>query len=315
VEEVGFFFFERGLRDRFVRSHSTFLTEENTMVKIIKLLLALFASIPLIFFVAWGASQYETLIKENPSAFVETIYAGVYIITNANREMEIVFVRKDFPADKAGIRVGDIIVSADNVKVNDRFTLFKIFYEGKKPGNSIPVVLKRNGEPLNTAIQFSSVYLPKDEYILRQEVTKDKALNLAIIVTELSNVYLQGEPLEQWKRGMKSFILGQLENRLREFLKYEKKASIISKENVESVLKKLAFQQTGMISEDSQIKIGNMLGATHLLIVTIARFEQSPSKANDIEIRRLIDINSGKTMASISLKRIVNLEKGLIPIR
>ena len=285
------------------------------MVKKIKLLLAFFASIPLIPFVAGGASQYETLIKENPSAFVETIYAGVYIVTNANREMEIVFVRKDFPADKAGIRVGDIIVSADNVKVNDRFTLFKIFYEGKKPGDSVPVLLKRNGKLFNTTIQFSSVYLAKDEYILRQEVTKDKVLNLAIVVAELSNVYLQGKPLEQWKRGMKSFILDQLQSRSFEFLKYEKKASIISKKKIESVLKGPVFQQTGIISEESQIKVGNMLGATHFLIVTITRFEQSPSKANDIEIRRLVDIYSGKTMASISLKRIVNLEKGLTPIQ
>ena len=119
------------------------------MVKIIILLLALFASIPLIPFVGWGASQYETLIKENPSAFVETIYAGVYIITNAKKEMEIVLVMKNSPADTAGIRVGDIIVSVDNVKVNDRLTLIKIIYEGKTPGDSVPVLLKRNGKKLN----------------------------------------------------------------------------------------------------------------------------------------------------------------------
>jgi predicted metalloprotease with PDZ domain len=128
------------------------------MAMIIKLLLALFALLPLIPFGAWGASQYETLIKENPDAFIETIYAGVYVVSNANKEMEIILVGKNTPADKAGIKTGDIIVSVDNVKVKDRFTLFETIYERKKTGDFALVTLKRNGQLVDTTIQFSSTH-------------------------------------------------------------------------------------------------------------------------------------------------------------
>jgi hypothetical protein len=110
---------------------------------------------------------------------------------------------------------------------------------------------------------------------------------------------------------MKSFILDQLQSQSFEFLKYEKKASIISREKIESVLREPPFQQTGIISEESQVKAGNMLGATHFLVVSITRLKESPLKANDIETRRLIEINSGRTMTNMSLKRFVNLENGL----
>ena len=282
------------------------------MATIIKLFLAVYALLAL---VSCGPSQYKTLTKENPDAFVEAIKAGVYVVSNANKEMEIILVKKNGPADKAGIKTGDIIVSVDNVKVKDRFALFETIYERKKPGDSALVTLKRNGKLLNTSIQFSSTYFLKDQYILTKEVTKEKPLNLAIIISDISNVYIQGERLEQWKRGMTSLIIGALETSYLEFFKYEKNASIIDRQNIESALKELAFQKTGLISEESQIKVGNMLGATHLLIISYSRFSHSTSKANDVEVHRLIDINSGKTMANITLKHLVDLEKEITPIQ
>ncbi len=282
------------------------------MATIMRLFLSVYALLAL---VSCGPSQYKTLIKENPDAFVETISAGVYVASNANKEMEIILVKENAPADKAGIKTGDIIVSVDKVKAKDRLTLFETIYERKEPGDSALVTLKRNGQLLSTSIQFSSAHFLKDQYILMKEVTKEKPLNLAIIVSDISNVYIQGERLEQWKRGMTPLIIGALETSYLEFLKYETNASIIDRQNIESALKELAFQQTGLISEESQIKVGNMLGATHLLIISYSRFSHSTSKAKDVEVHRLIDINSGKTMANITLRHLVDLEKEITPIQ
>ncbi len=285
------------------------------MATIIKLFLAVLAVYGSLILISCAPSQYKTLIAENPDAYVETIYAGVYVVSNTNEEMEVTFVWKNSPAEKAGIRAGDIIISVDNVKVKDRFTLFETIYEKKEPGDSALLILKRDGKLLNTSIQLSSIHFPKDQYILIKEATKEKPLNLAIMVSDISNVYLQGERLEQWRRGMTPFIIGALENSYLEFLKHEKKASIIDRQNIDSALKELAFQQTGLISEESQIKIGNMLGATHLLIVSYSRFSHSTAKANDVEVRRLIDINSGKTIANVTLKHLIDLEKEITPMQ
>jgi len=193
--------------------------------------------------------------------------------------------------------------------------LFETIYERKQPGDSALVTLKRNGQLLNTSIQFSSTHILKVQYILTKEVTKEKPLNLAIIVSDISNVYIQGERLEQWKRGMTSLIIGELETYYLEFFKYETNASIIDRQNIESALKELAFQQTGLISRESQIKAGNMLGATHLLIISCSRFSHSTSKAQDVRVYRLIDINSGKIMANMTLRSLVDLGKEFTPIQ
>jgi hypothetical protein len=157
--------------------------------------------------------------------------------------------------------------------------------------------------------------LPRDQYALLQEVAKENPVNLAVIIGNISNIYLQGVALEQWKNGMKSMIVTTLENDLLGFAKYEKNTSIVDRHNLDKAVNELALQQTGLIKEESLIKVGEMLGATHLIIVDFSRFSLTTKEANDVQTRRLIHIESGKTLASLSLKQPVKLEFELTPLK
>lgn len=257
----------------------------------------------------------QKLVDENPNSFVKKPNVGVYVIKNLKDEFEVVSVGKNSPAGKAGVQIGDIIESVDNLRFRDRMSLFEYFYERKKPGESLNAVLRRGGEILQIVVKLESSNFPRDQYALLQEVAKENPVNLAIIIGNISNVFLQGVLLEQWKNGMKSIIITTLENDLLGFFKYEKGTSIVDRHNLDKAVNELALQQTGLIKKESLIKVGEMLGATHLIIVDFSRFGLTTKEANDVQTRRLIEIESGKILASLSLKIPVKLEFELTPIR
>jgi len=253
----------------------------------------------------------QELVKNNPQSFVKKPYIGVYVIKNIKGDFEVAWVEEKSPAGRAGVQAGDIIDSVDNLRFRDRMSLLEYFYERKKPGESLNAVLRRGGETLKMVAKLESIHFPRDQYALMQEVVREKPLNLAIIIGNISNVYLQGTNLEQWINGMKPILITTLENDLLGFLKYEKDTSIVDRFTLDKAVNELALQQTGLIKEESLIKVGKMLGATHLIIVDFSRFSLSPKEANDVQTRRLIQIESGKILASIHIKTAVLLETAI----
>jgi serine protease Do len=59
----------------------------------------------------------------------------------------VTVVGGDSPADKAGIEVGDVIVSADGIKV-DSSSRLRLLISARKPGTSVPLEILRNGESM-----------------------------------------------------------------------------------------------------------------------------------------------------------------------
>jgi len=254
----------------------------------------------------------QKFIKENPQSFVEKAYIGFWVIKNYKNELEITYVDGSSPAGAIDIRTGDIIESVDNVAIKDRKTFFSIF-DRKNPGDFIDVVLKRDGKLINKNFKLTSHHFPYDMHILRQKVIEEDPINLAIIIGDISNVYLQDKTtLEEWKRGMKSFINSNLENYYLRILKYEGNFSIVDRQKTEIVLSEFAFQQSGLIQKESQAKLGKMLGATHLLIIDYSRFYLSPIKAHDVQTHKLIEIESGKTLANTVFKTTAELESDVV---
>lgn len=250
------------------------------------------------------SQQFQILIKENPESFVERSIFGVYVIENYNKEIEIYKISKQSIATNADVRVGDVIVSVDNMEIKNRSELFSYIYERKNPGGTIEIVLKRNEILLTRSITPKTQHIFKDTYALLYEIVKNdnEPINLAIVADSFNNVYLQGIVLEQWKTVTKTLFINSWENYYLSFFTPERYFSLIDREKVNNVLNEQKMQYSGSINPETQQKLGEMLGASHLLIIDFSRVYVSNVEALDIETHKLIEIKSGKVLASISFR-------------
>jgi hypothetical protein len=262
------------------------------------------------------SASFQGVAEENSRSFVEKPYPGVYIIKNSKDEFEIAFVEEKSPAGRAHLQIGDVIESVDNLRFKDRRSLFEYLYERKKPGEIVNALLRRGGETIRVDVKLGLKPFLYDQYVLSREVTEEKPIRLAIIFGEITNVYLQDKALlEQWQAGMKSALIRNWESTYLQNLRYENNFSLVDRNKIDQILKELPSQQTRFAQEGSPMKLGSMLGATHLFIIDFSRFTLSPREANDVETHRLIEFESGKTIASLSLKTRVKLEFELAAFR
>lgn len=65
--------------------------------------------------------------------------------------MKLTGVRTDSPAEKAGIRAGDVIVRMGEMDVHDLQGLTNAL-RAHKPGDTVPVVLLRDGQRLTVTV-------------------------------------------------------------------------------------------------------------------------------------------------------------------
>lgn len=77
---------------------------------------------------------------------------------------------------------------------------------------------------------------------------------------------------------------------------------MIERERVSIVLNELQIQHSGLIDSTSQQKLGYMLGASHLLVIDYSRSYVSNTEALDVETHKLIEIKTGRILASVPLQ-------------
>lgn len=252
--------------------------------------------------------QIEKIVKENPESYVRKAYAGVYVIKNNEGKCEVALVGRDSPAGLAGILAGDIIYSVNDVLIEKRIQLFDI-YDQMHPKDFVNVKIIRNGGILNKRFQLKEKYFLHDFYVMNRILCNENPVRLAIVFGDISNLYLENTPkFDHWKIGMKSYLLGSLENKYLRVYKYEKNFSVVDRARTKKICDEFKLQMLGLASSDTQIELAKMLNATHLLVVDLSRFPKSASKCDDVNIRRLIEVESGKTLASIAIKVEKELE-------
>ena len=105
----------------------------------------------------------EYLTKDEMSSFTEDIEGefvgiGVYITKDAERNLILVYgTIPDSPAEKAGLKTGDIITSVDGVECNgDDYDTITNSIKGKE-GSKVKIGILRDGEELNFEIERKTV--------------------------------------------------------------------------------------------------------------------------------------------------------------
>lgn len=127
----------------------------------------------------WVGISYQPLTKEFADRFKIKNKIGAVVSD----------VIKESPADKAGLKIGDIIISYDNQKLNDLNKLYSFFKE-LKPGKKVILTVERNGKIIKLEIEP----IVKAEKEKKNLPKKDNIAKLGIITKDISekNAYLYG---------------------------------------------------------------------------------------------------------------------------
>jgi serine protease Do len=96
---------------------------------------------------SWGG--FMPFLDPKPA---NTAYLGV-VFDRDTTDLKIDEVGEDTPAEKAGLKVGDLIVAIDDVKMKARSDLFD-FMSKKKPNDEVTVVVQRKGEEVKIKVKL-----------------------------------------------------------------------------------------------------------------------------------------------------------------
>ena len=89
------------------------------------------------------------------SATKSHVVLGVGFDKDKETQWKVASVSKDKGAQKAGIKVGDIIISADGVKLTEREDLIEVLKK-KQPGDKVAIELTRDKKKLRLDVELSA---------------------------------------------------------------------------------------------------------------------------------------------------------------
>ena len=112
----------------------------------------------------------DTINKAIASPLAPTGYLGItttdltpavaqQLGTTAQSGAYVISTNKGEPADKAGMKSGDVIVSLDGKTVSDENDLASIL-NGLQPGTTVPVVVDRGGQQVTLNVTLAARPLP-----------------------------------------------------------------------------------------------------------------------------------------------------------
>lgn len=248
------------------------------------------------------------------SSLIEKCSPGFWFKVNKANKLEIIFLDEDSEARRKGFKDGDIITIIDGVEIKNKYQFFEII-DGKRPNTIMTLTVTRNGESLTKQILLRSVLLPTTLYALMEPIYKNESVILAPVMDEF-NISGAGnkEEFNSFKNTMLPQLFGIVEGTYLHFFGNEKNFRIVDRNDVEHIISELKLQQSGLTSKETQLKIGNMLGATHLLIGNYSFF---PNKDNVTYMvaQRLVDVATGKVLAATVVEDSTNDPKIMQSIR
>ena len=121
-------------------------------------------------------------------------------------------------------------------------------------------------------------------------------VHLAIVVGSANTVFTLPNA-EQWKDGIKSQLRSTWERYYGTTMRDDDRFNLIARDKIDKVLNEQKFQNYGVTP--APVEIGQLIGATHLLVIDFARYSTSDTnKVRDVESHSLIDVKSGRVLAS-----------------
>ena len=207
------------------------------------------------------------------------------------------------PAWKAGLRVDDIVKAVNGVTVTS-LSDFNSVLKKIPPNRVIPVTIERKDREKIYKVKTAKNFTPEVNFIL-DSLANGERISLAIIVGKVSNAVPlpPNVNLDEWKKGITSQLESGVESTYMQCRDVYDNFSLVDRNKIRKVLDELDFQTTDYVSDQTRIKIGQLTGATDLLIIEFNRFPWSYRGRLDIISKKLIDVRTGEVLTSASVNQ------------
>lgn len=229
--------------------------------------------------------------------FVEVLRLGL----NINKTLAVTTLIEGFPAEVAGVKHGDIIVSLDGKKMEPHISFASIM-KNKVPGEYISLVVNRSGEKITLKVKPRVIKMRPTQIVINKLLyLEKKKITMAVIISEIKNS-LKNVP-DDWIDFKREDLLSSYEiDLLSAYGGSNENFSIVDRTKLRRILDEAQFSETGFVPDELRVKIGEMTGATHLFDISFSRYQGLRKTVFDKLKVRLVDVESGKILAVDRLK-------------
>lgn len=231
--------------------------------------------------------------------------------------LTVASVTKASPAKKAKIKLGDKLLSINGIvmeSINDLYDFFLLH----NPGENISIKFARGKKEITKNIILAKYY---DIHLLKiyEILMSGQNVNLLVMTGGHSNVlidmYYGGNPdmKKSWQKMVSAKMIQREEEDALQGFSAIDSFSVVERSLVNNIIEEIQFSDTGYISNDTRLQIGQLTGATHILFISVNRTPYQSNRGHiDSVFRKLISIENGTVLSSVSVKSAQNSRGDII---
>ncbi|HYA88836.1 MAG TPA: PDZ domain-containing protein [Nitrospirota bacterium] len=213
---------------------------------------------------------------------------------NINNKMVVKEVMKGFPAERAGIKRGDVVFSINGKKFKNDLEILSLMNNMQR-SDHVLLVINRNGKQINFDVERKVVKVRQRGIPILKILAKNNKVSLAIVIGRVNNTF-PNTPAD-WADSIRNTLQSEEESFYLAAFENNENFSIVDRMQLIQILYEYQFDQVGFISDELRMKIGEMTGATHILDISYARVRGRSNSYKDVMNARLIEIKSGTVLA------------------
>ncbi len=194
------------------------------------------------------------------------------------------------------LRKGDAVTAVDGTPVTSGKQYAQLV-QGYNPDQTVIFTFRRLNREFSLAIRLNTLYAPLFYSLVADRLNAGNKTSIAVIpsantAAQNSNLNVSGL-IENDKSLISSSYEKMLLDEFRPFAGF----SVIDRDMLENIMKEVTFQKSGFVDDQTIVKIGKMTGATHLMFVTLSRYDDSTAY-----VERLVEVESTKVLYSNNYK-------------
>ena len=228
-------------------------------------------------------------------------------VRRIDEKLVVVRALPGMPAEEAGFLAHDILTSVDG----NSFTSVGSFidYVSVRPGVHVNVEVMRNGRTLKVTVTPKAVVFPAGLDVYQRVgilLADGNKVTLAILLGTISNIAAaDDDSRKEWREASRTSLYSNAEMLLIRSYQSEQGFRLVDRSKMEEITREYALQLSGLVPDEVRVKIGSMLGVTHIFQIDAVRWAKDGGTFDEL-VTRLIEVETGRVLA---------IDKELIPVK
>lgn len=137
--------------------------------------------------------------------------------------------------------------------------------------------------------------------VLKEELDKGEKITLGVVVESIHNAFLSktSDAYKSWSAGIMTSLITREENVLLQYLGKYENFRLVDRNTINKIEEEYVLQMSGVTKSIDPSKLGELLNATHLYIITFGRYPYNGLYYNleDIIQVRLVGVKDGRVLS------------------